>query len=361
MQVIRPWLAPLITALPLILSCGKGGIDRRGSPPELPTPGIDSEANENNADPATVAREDGAPIDTAVLGMLMSHFKFTQRMDADIINFLRYDFGTLASWSETQRPEALSKLSSFFGLAEVNSQTLSQWLMERITYIYPDDNEPLRFAFIVPKEKRIYQLSVDTGAGQGVAASNIGGGLYSIYLDQRSQGVDGLLMKFNDSYLPFLSPRTGVMQIGPNFFDKSDSLDTKDPSKRGFRTLKSIYRLSVLFHEARHSDGNAAGETLSFAHVTCPADGSVAEEYEGLPACDDKSNGAYAFGGKVLKALESVCDGVCSARELSVLESIQLDVISRLVVEDTEANYGDPNPEPALTPIDTTNFEIIAE
>ncbi len=282
-------------------------------------------------------------------------------MDAEILNFIKYDFGTLSAWTDTTRTQAFTNLANLYGITNVNALTLSQWLMDRITYIYPDDGKDLQFAFIVPTENRVYQVSVDTAAGDGVAASNIGGGLYSIYLDQHRNGVDGMLLNFNQNYVPFLSPRTGVMQIGPSFFDQTDSLDTNDATRRGRRTVKSLYRLSVLFHEARHSDGNLQAGTLSFAHLNCPASESIAEEYIGLPACDDKANGAYNIGAQILTAMEGICDSICSPRELSVIEAIHLDVLSRLLIDDTPANYGDPSPEASLRPIDTRSYEIIPE
>ncbi|RYZ62221.1 MAG: hypothetical protein EOP09_19030 [Proteobacteria bacterium] len=282
-------------------------------------------------------------------------------MDAEIINFLRYDFGTLAAWNDTTRPSQLQKIAKLYELNEVNAATLGLWLRDRITYVFPDDGNPLDFAFIVPNEKRVYQLSIDTSSAEGVAASNIGSGLYSLYLDQKTRGVDGLLVKFNETYLPFLSPRTGVMQIGPNFFDNTDSLDTLDDKARGFRTIKSLYRLSVLFHEARHSDGNKASRSLSFSHILCPSDGTVGPEYEGLPACDDEANGAYNVGGQIISGLQGVCDGVCSTREITILESIQLDVLSRITVDDVDANCSDSNPEPVGAAIDTATYEIIPE
>ncbi len=182
-----------------------------------------------------------------------------------------------------------------------------------------------------------------------------------MFLDQKTRGVEGLLVKYNDLYLPFLSPRTGVMQIGPSFFDSTDSLDTEDVDGRGFRTIKSLYRISVLFHEARHSDGNQASGSLSFAHILCPSDGSVGSEYAGLPACDDEANGAYNVGAQILSGMQGVCDGICSTREVSVLESIQLDVLSRITVDDIDANYINPDPEPLRELIDTSAYEIIPE
>ncbi len=308
-----------------------------------------------------VIKENDSVINEDVLTALLGHFQFTSSMTEEIIDYIRYDFGTLASWNDSSRASEKAEVAQMFGLTEVNAATLSQWLMDRITYIFPDNGENLKYAFIVPSEKRVYQLSVDTSSGEGVAASNIGGGLYAMYLDQVEQGVGGLLLNFNGTYLNFLSPRTGAMQIGPNFFDSTDSLDVSDSAHRGFRTLKSLYRISVLFHEARHSDGNVKAGTLSFAHINCPDDGSVDDAYVGLPACDDKANGAYNVGAKALAVLQGVCDSICSTRENSIIESIELDMLSRIQVEETAANFGDATPEPNLTPIDTSAYEIIPE
>lgn len=354
-------LCSLLLASPLALSCGKGGGGSDNDKQDTNNEQYSGAENDNNGGIASFVTEKGAVVDPIVMESLLSHFKFTSSMDPEIIEFLRYDFATLSGWSDNTRQNDFSKLAKLYGLSEVNAKTLADWLMNRITYILPDDGKPIRFAFIVPNESRVYELSVDTSGGAGVAASNVGGGLYSMYLSQESRGVEGLLLNFNETYIPFLSPRTGVMQIGPNFFDDTDRLDVENSDRRGFRTIKSLYRLSVLFHEARHSDGNSQSSTLSFAHLICPNDGSVAEEYEGLPACDAKANGAYNVGAQILRAMAGICDNVCSVREKSVIESIYLDVVSRIMVEDSDANYGDANPEPLLNPIDTRSFEIVPE
>jgi hypothetical protein len=346
----------LVTLAIVLAQWGCGGSGGEGDRPE--SPGFEPTAPSIAIGATT---ETGSAVDPDILTSMLTHFKFTSSMDAEIINFLRYDFGTLSAWHDTSRGQAFSKLASLYEINDVNARSLSQWLMDRITYIYPDDGQSLRFAFVVPTERRIYEASAETSSGEGVAASNVGGGLYSIYLGQRSKGVEGLLLKFNQNYVPFLSPRTGVMQIGPNFFDKSDSLDTSQTTRRGFRTVKSLYRLSVFFHEARHSDGNIRSGTLSFPHVICPSNGSVGEEYAGLPACDSKANGAYNIGAQILDSMQGVCDNVCSQRELSVIEAIRLDVLSRLLIEDKDTNFGDSRPETSLIPIDTGRYEIIPE
>ncbi|RZA27122.1 MAG: hypothetical protein EOP10_01335 [Proteobacteria bacterium] len=351
MRYNRQRLLTLAVVIP-IWGCGSGGGGTDATPVTgSPAPAVSTE----------VTTETGSEVNTTVLTNMLNHFQVTSSMDAEILKFIRYDFGTLAGWTDTTRTQAFAQLANLYGITDVNSSTLSQWLMERITYIYPDDGKNLQFAFIVPAENRVYQASVKTASGEGVAASNVGGGLYSIYLDQHRSGVDGMLLNFNQTYVPFLSPRTGVMQIGPNFFDQTDSLDTSNIARRGFRTVKSLYRLSVLFHEARHSDGNLQAGTLSFAHLICPVSEKIADEYVGLPACDEKANGAYNIGAQILTAMEGICDSICSQRELSIIEAIHLDVLSRLLIDDTVANYGDPSPETSLRPIDTRTYQIVPE
>jgi hypothetical protein len=90
------------------------------------------------------------------------------------------------------------------------------------------------------------------------------------------------------------SPRTGIVNIDFTFFT--------DPNYYGHKVLQDslalrIFRLSVLFHEARHSDGH--GESLSFPHSVCPK----GHHFEGLTSCDDTENGSYSVGHAVMNVL----------------------------------------------------------
>jgi hypothetical protein len=114
------------------------------------------------------------------------------------------------------------------------------------------------------------------------------------------------------------SPRTGLLQIG-------DGLFTEYPVKTQ-NIVADIFRAGVLFHEARHSDGN--GHTLGFMHAICPRG-----PYKGKSACDYSTNGPYTVGASLMKALMNECreTSVCTARSKDILKALYLDQSSRTI------------------------------
>lgn len=88
------------------------------------------------------------------------------------------------------------------------------------------------------------------------------------------------------------STRVGLMRIGKNLMP-----DTNVSENYAQRAIRRAFRLSVLFHEARHSDGN--GENANFPHVLCPM--FTKNELDFVAACDVASNGAYEAGSEVIQ------------------------------------------------------------
>ncbi|MBC7661242.1 MAG: hypothetical protein H7249_16220, partial [Chitinophagaceae bacterium] len=258
--MIRTLALPL--SLIVLTACGQESTSR-------PT----SESLSDAATASSTTKYASTEAETSGLSLL-DHTKFAGTVDAKTVAYIQYDLKNLANWSDTTRPVVLTKFGAMVGLSDVNAATLGQWFMDRMTYIYPDDGQAFEFKLIVPGEKKVYPASFMGDGNHLVAGSNKGAEMFDYYQSVRRQGVEGVLLKFNGQLIPFLSPRTGVMQIGPTLFGTDDTLDeTKSASHR---IVKSIFRLGVLFHESRHSDGNAKAGTFGFAHVNCPSDGSVA-------------------------------------------------------------------------------------
>jgi hypothetical protein len=78
--------------------------------------------------------------------------------------------------------------------------------------------------------------------------------------------------------------------------------------------IPQIYRISIIFHESRHTED----DNNNWAHVKCPVPylddnghdivGIVSgTKMEGLPACDDTAIGAYGLQAVLLKNIEKNC------------------------------------------------------
>ncbi len=342
-------IAPLF--LGLVLACG--------DPAAVTADRKLDEAGTNYSSGTKIDPKDPEYAALSVEQKLLQHFQYTRDFDSEAKLYLAYDMKNLANWSDLSRPAAQKKLAAVTGLATVSAATLAEWFMDRVSYFYPSNGNKFEIALIVPSEERIYNTRFEAGAGSGVAALNISASLYQILANNRDQGVEGLQFQFDDTYVPFLSTRGGVVKLGPSLIDEDDTQDSGQDAGKGYRLVKSLFRLNVLLHEARHSDGNDAAGTFGFAHSNCPADGSVASELAGLPACDTYANGAYNVGAQLIGGMIGICDGICSASDTGGLDAARIDVLSRILVEDTEANYGDANPEPSLPQIDVSNFTII--
>lgn len=102
---------------------------------------------------------------------------------------------------------------------------------------------------------------------------------------------------------------------------------------------RSIYRLSTLFHEARHSDGNRKSNSWGFDHTLCPA-GSV---HSGLLACDLFSNGPTKIGYYYLKVALENCAS-CSTVGKDLIRMALIDQKNRFDYG-SKLPYGDPAPE----------------
>jgi hypothetical protein len=133
--------------------------------------------------------------------------------------------------------------------------------------------------------------------------------------------INGMLIGMNMPGLPKIpvtSPRVGILQIGRGLFSmgrtKNNTLELDS----------SLMRVSTLFHEARHSDGNK--KSLGFLHAICPA----GHDYAGYAACDFNLNGSYSVGYEVGKVVAENC-AACTVAQREALRLDYLDSYSRVI------------------------------
>lgn len=112
------------------------------------------------------------------------------------------------------------------------------------------------------------------------------------------------------------SPRVGLLRIGPGLFNEFTV-----PNSTQNAWANDLLRLSVLFHEARHSDGH--DENLAFQHEKCRGG-----DYHGLPACDKCKNGPYALQSVLLGKMIETCSQ-CTEKEKEILRLFSADLASR--------------------------------
>ena len=155
-------------------------------------------------------------------------------------------------------------------------------------------------------EKKVYTIMSNTGA--------------ALYLNGK---MNGMLIGINMPGLgkiPATSPRVGILQIGRGLFrigrtkNKTSGIDS------------SLMRVSVLFHEARHSDGNK--KNVGFMHAICPE----GHDFAGYGACDFSLNGSYSVGYQVGKVIAESCK-TCTVAQREALRLDYLDSYSRVIVK----------------------------
>ncbi|MFM8268677.1 MAG: hypothetical protein ACKN9V_00680 [Pseudomonadota bacterium] len=155
---------------------------------------------------------------------------------------------------------------------------------------------------------------------------NIGSALYR-YGKQNSRI---LTLDVGGQTIYIKSPRVGVIQIAEGLFTSWSVRNTAPDT-----LANSLIRLSVYFHEARHSDGN--GENVTFPHAMCPD----WHDYGGNYSCDSSSNGPYVVDSVMLRNLRAACTN-CSNTEIQTFKAFQADAESRLLPNST---YKDIRPE----------------
>ena len=239
--------------------------------------------------------------------------------------------------------EPIPQTLQIMDLSSFNKSSLSKWLNDRIKYIIEEDatsfkKQRFNGALKIVQNDVIYpnattapyfqnSANLEKIASQEsdsmIVMSNIGAALY--YSGKSTNPLYG--MKIPNGFLKkstkvvIDSPRSGVIRIGEGLFHNILTVNSQNPDAFS----NSINRLSTFFHEARHSDGNAA--SLGFFHTKCPAGHS----YENESACDENFNGPYAIGALMTLEMLKACDDACSENEKEVLKLVALDSFERII------------------------------
>ena len=195
-------------------------------------------------------------------------FQFSSAVPADQSTALLSD---VVGFSKLELDQADPQLYSMMGITrdaktDVHSQLIS-WVKDRVHIIVEESFDvnssivkikPL----VYPNSNLVAPAFSLRDSGAEVLMSNLGGEIYAfgkdnkVLLGVKIQGLGTVTLN---------SPRVGILQIGSGMFSQFQP----DPTNGLTNAYGEISRLSVLFHEARHSDGN--GASLSFSHSLCPA------------------------------------------------------------------------------------------
>ena len=258
---------------------------------------------------------------------------------------LQNDLENLKKLSFVDSDQSATKLFN----TTLNPDNLRAWLYQRSRYVVPD-NFPLDQTTIkivraqsytnpeMPEIERGTKTPDGTGTVKTIM-SNIGAALY---LGQKMQSVYFSVGIPGAGDVKINSPRVGIFKIGEGMFlpllRKSGGTDYQS-------FANSIWRLSVFFHEARHSDGN--GKSLGFIHAVCPE----GHAYAGYNACDKNLNGPYTVGAQFIRTTTDTCTD-CSEAEKEALRNTYTDSFARIMNQfpapsgsSTNASANDPMAE----------------
>ncbi len=246
------------------------------------------------------------------------------------------------------KSEATEETLKVMELKNLNAQTASDWLNQRVNYVISEkvlslfnllvrrvifiENSDVNYpnAGIIPysMDKNFQNLvekeddNIDASKGFTVM-SNIGAALYyGGKSDSKQYGLKisrGFLR--TSEKIAITSPRTGIIQIGEGLFAPELTVNNKNPDA----LANSIFRLGTFFHEARHSDGN--GTSLGFMHATCP----TGHDYEGQAACDENLNGPYTVGTLMMAEMAKACEENCSEKDKETLKMLVVDSANRIM------------------------------
>lgn len=195
--------------------------------------------------------------------------------------------------------QASEQLRSLLKLPDTKASSLLAWLEERVKVILSDN-------FLIKEENDEEE--------EEILAFNFGAHIFRLAKAQKvnrpAAKVPGIGLVNIDS------PRVGLVQFLPTFFTPANVTLLQFNDK--------IKRLGVLFHEARHSDGN--GENRGFPHTRCPKKEGIKKS---ILQCDNSVNGPNAIQALFL---ESVAENLYSLFFNQVQVS-QEDPWQKIVIE----------------------------
>ena len=285
-------------------------------------------------------------------------FTYSSGVSAEHQNLLEKDLRIL---SDLKFADDSGETQRLMALPELSAKEMEIWLARRARFII-DQNHPMTHNTLIELSPAKYEPAKKLGPGvssqQKVVVQSAGGdsrtgGTKLSPVDQAQSRAGGgpviimanmgtaffasgrereKLLGFQMQGGPMLalkSPRIGLLQIGRGLFMPVDSKDS-DADLANF--IHSVYRLGVLFHEARHGDGN--GESLGMMHTPCPQ----GHDFQGFPACDASTNGPYRIGALFTKAIQEACGTECSLKDKEAMTVMYADSMSRLLAPVAEAS-----------------------
>lgn len=210
------------------------------------------------------------------------------------------------------------------GINSFDNANLSHWLSDRVKVIvgpYYTESK-----YIEKTSVQYPEISLEyTTMTSATTMRNVGAGIYATgrqYGRLYSVYINGIKSVVN-------SPRVGIIKIEDGFLSArrvSESSDMDD--------VNSYLRISVLFHEGRHSDGN--GADVGLLHASCDSG-----DYFGQYACDRYTNGPYSVARVILEKFRKICKH-CNSKEKKALDLNIADNASRVL---DRALRADPSPE----------------
>ncbi len=258
---------------------------------------------------------------------VLKNFQF-KTFDPELLPLFEFDFKKHPDFKLT--PDSSGLFAIFL---------LENWLYERVKiittqdgntkvnaenfYKYPNHDFPV-FVFLERINRRVLSREPSPSdfykkiltKESGIFLFKNSGSWYYLYGKKNQKRVS--LQLRNSSMVDISSPRVGVVFVDPD-------LTSVDLSNGNLKSeANSILRLSSLFHEARHSDGNK--KSLAFHHTNCPMD----NDYRGMDVCDISLNGGYGVQTALLKTLYDNCKK-CSPAEIEMLKLLALDLYSKIL------------------------------
>lgn len=206
------------------------------------------------------------------------------------------------------------------GTSDLSGPTLSQWFFERVKLMLGESYDYERNSYAL---SAVQEDEPRTNATVTVMF-NLGAHLYLKSVNSgRTYGA-----QTDSGFFTANTPRVGLVQIGTGMFTDNQVSGSPRESQ-----ANRFLRLAVMFHEARHSDGN--GADAGFPHAKCTT-GSYANRY----ACEGYANGPYAVQAYTAAVFAMSCTQ-CTQSEYQTLLALTADYASRL---QPGARFADPTP-----------------
>ncbi len=256
--------------------------------------------------------------------VVAASFELESGFNATQEKTLRADLNALASLNIESTDPWFQKI---FGGS--SGRHVYNYLDERVNYFIPWTSDitgsvwPAPY-FPPPTEMRDANGKVIAA----LSAYNMGADLFFINLKYWDDYTTVYLLNSFSRRLKLDSPRVGLVEIGPRYFER---LNPADPNQK--IPTSRIERMALLVHEARHSDCSGGlnrpdidrvryGRPIEnlqcgYAHVKCP----VGHKFENIEACENLKWGAFAVESVFLSAIVNSCKN-CSAEDISEARAI---------------------------------------